>query len=443
MNILEDRLRAALRARAQESPIDPGAWEQTVARSRLRLTTRLGSRSWPARFVIPAAAAAAVTGIIVASAMTMSGITGRPGGPAGPPSGTATASAVPHRPTHVRPTAPGPSDGMFQNTPPDTAIVKISQGGDSKARTYFWFGHERDSPSSGTLNSRLGVFLCDETFTATGGSGGQCAPAPQLGTGQVARYVNSDNLSGGAALKGRTGPSSVTELGLAAIPVTSVTAVLPDGRSVPGRIITGRGFPDQVWLVNRTPGQAVTLVFRDAAGQVLVSLYEQGSAPPAGRPSSGGVLMFHYPTGNSANPVGSTYAYLINGRVAFWSSYITTGFADDPARSTESIFPESASGGPTLAGLISLVGDVNASSRTAECMGYAHADVSRVVLRMVDGTEYSGSTFAAGWPGTDVRLWEVRLSEAESSKALLGTATAYDATGHVIAKEPIGTLATG
>jgi len=43
MNTLEDRLREALAERATLSPVDPDAWDKTVARSHRR--RRLGGRA--------------------------------------------------------------------------------------------------------------------------------------------------------------------------------------------------------------------------------------------------------------------------------------------------------------------------------------------------------------------------------------------------------------
>jgi len=93
MNALEDRLREALAERAAHSPIDPEAWDKTVARSRRRI--RLAGPGWfPAGFVIPAAAAVAVVAIVVAAAAVTGGLTGGRGSPGQHPSGPATAGAT-------------------------------------------------------------------------------------------------------------------------------------------------------------------------------------------------------------------------------------------------------------------------------------------------------------------------------------------------------------
>ena len=75
MNTVEDRLREALRERATHAPIDPDAWERTVARVRRPVR----ARTWP-RFIVPVAAAAAVVAIIAGATV----LTGRGGLGAGP-----------------------------------------------------------------------------------------------------------------------------------------------------------------------------------------------------------------------------------------------------------------------------------------------------------------------------------------------------------------------
>ena len=89
MSALEDQLREALAERATLSPVDPHAWDKTVARSRRRRRLRW---PWPTRtgLLIPAAAAAAVTAIAVAATL----LTGH-GGLSGAPGTTSTRPATP------------------------------------------------------------------------------------------------------------------------------------------------------------------------------------------------------------------------------------------------------------------------------------------------------------------------------------------------------------
>ena len=53
---------------------------------------------------------------------------------------------------------------------------------------------------------------------------------------------------------------------------TSVTAVLADGRKYTGTIVTGKLFTYPVWIVSYPLKDPATLVFRNAAGHVVVAL---------------------------------------------------------------------------------------------------------------------------------------------------------------------------
>jgi hypothetical protein len=70
--------------------------------------------------------------------------------------------------------------------------------------------------------------------------------------------------------------------GIAAGSVTSVSAVLANGHVIPGSVAYGRGFPYAAWWVDYLQGISATLVFRDAAGQVVKEIAEP--YPPAGNP---------------------------------------------------------------------------------------------------------------------------------------------------------------
>ena len=74
---------------------------------------------------------------------------------------------------------------------------------------------------------------------------------------------------------------------------------------------------------------------------------------------------------------------------------------------------------------------------------YAHADVARVVLRAGGRQLASAATMAAGWPGSGLRLWRVRVplnAQQAASGTPAITATAYDAAGHVLGQARLGQL---
>jgi hypothetical protein len=76
-------------------------------------------------------------------------------------------------------------------------------------------------------------------------------------------------------------------------------------------------------------------------------------------------------------------------------------------------------------------------------LGYAHADVARVVLRAGGRQLASAATAAAGWPGSSLRLWHARVPltmQQLGTDRLVVTATAYDAAGHVLGQVQLGRM---
>src|SRR6202011_1610042 len=84
MSSVEDRLRDALRERAERSPVDLDAWAHVRERARRRVWP--GRPGWPARYVIPAIVATAVAGVAIAISLP----TGRLPVPASAPTGGRT-----------------------------------------------------------------------------------------------------------------------------------------------------------------------------------------------------------------------------------------------------------------------------------------------------------------------------------------------------------------
>lgn len=141
--------------------------------------------------------------------------------------------------------------------------------------------------------------------------------------------------------------------------------------------------------------------------------------------------MFRYPAGGGI-PAGTMTAYLVDGRVGFWSR-VAGGY----------ISPVPAIGGPAVDGLI-LPFDFsrqarNVYPRLVEGFGYARADVTSVVLHLPGGELVGTPTFAA-WPGSGLRLWAVSLPTEIRYAGQAIEVTAYDAAGQVVATVPIGTL---
>ena len=455
MNTVEDRLRDALRERADHSPVSSDAWERVLVRARRRRGFLSSGHAWQARYVIPALAAAAVAGIIIAANV----VTGQlPSGPASAPAGGATHASMASLPPPAVAARLGFTRNLSAQVPPSSAVLSYQYSPEGKQIwAIFWLGHR--SRAFWFDNVSPGVQLCSAIFNSyttqqpeygtTGperpvinGSGQAfCQPAPQLPAGQVVRVAAGLNAGhGGGAFA-----TLSTRSGVAAGPVASVTALLPDGRTFAGVVGTGRGFSVKVWSVAYPPDGAVRLVFRDTSGHELASLTRPAlpsarEQRPAARPASGGVALAG----------GSVTAYLIDGHVGFWT--VPNGwYAYAPPPGMAVISPYPAANGPAVAGIIVAAGRTGNGtgqdpfSPVSEFVGYASAGVAKVVLQVHGGygvTELTAVPVPAGWPGTGVRLWAVAAPAKTYQGTSKDTVTAYNAAGQVIAVVPLGVTAT-
>jgi hypothetical protein len=69
--------------------------------------------------------------------------------------------------------------------------------------------------------------------------------------------------------------------------------------------------------------------------------------------------------------------------------------------------------------------------------GYAHQNVTRVVVRLAGGKQFSAQTFAA-WPGSGLRLWAVPVPPSRVAPAPgEGVVTAYNAAGQQVWRQPL------
>ncbi len=386
MNTVEDRLREALRERARHSPVDPDAWERTLARTRRRPR----ATAW-SRYLVPAAAAAAMVAVIAVTAV-LTGHGGLHGGAARP----APASPTP-------PPPPGPGNYGIQQVPPVSAIVPVKTAvGGQTSWTFVWFGYDKHDRAEGLM-------LCSDTYTGRADQGGGCG-LTQIPAGQVAA--------------GSGGLGDI-RLGVSTAKVASVAARLPGGRTVPGVLVSGRGFPHWVWAVVYPLADNATIVFRDRAGHEVGHLFIQGSPPWPHRPRSGGIVVFRYPAGPEGPRPGAMTAYLIGGKVAFWNG--------DNSDSTMGNVP--AAGPPAVA---VFEGNRTRQSTAVELYGYAHQNVARVALRLAGGLQYDALTFAA-WPGSGLRLWAFSVPARHlTGRPGQPVMTGYDAAGHVVWQQRLG-----
>ncbi len=435
MNGVEERLREALRAHAEEFTAHPDAWRQLNARSR-----RAGSRwrwfrlSWPA--MIPVAAAVAVVAVVAAALLVVHGVFGGAG--RAPETGvTASPSASPGPDRLPGGPRSGPAGELLAADPPLSAVVQVRVPGIEKkvhgqaeqVTSYFWLG--RNNPDAWSFQVNPGLQLCNDTVNDTaGGSSGFCWPAPAPGPGRLATVTGSEGVQ----------TDQTIMVGEAVSRVASVTAVLSDGRAYHGAVATGRGLPGVVWTVSYpwSAGFPYTkgahLVFRDASGKQVTVLEPHAPVGPrqTAEPASGGVALFSYPASNG-EPAGVVKAYLVHGEVGFWSpiwgGIISQRVAADPPAIGGLTLPFGSEGGGISSPMVAL--------------GYAHADVARVVLRAGGRQLASATTAAAGWPGSSLRLWHARVAadfQQTASGRFVITATAYDAAGHVLGQVRLGRM---
>jgi len=451
MNTVEDRVRAALRAHAEDFSASADAWERVTARSAATARRRQAapSRLTPSRRFLrhagPAAAAVAVIAVVVAATLTGQALSHHPAGGVTP---AASGSDTPG--------VQGGGDGtdaitemdkaMFEGTPPTTRVVTMRLGGPTMAAVSFWLGY--DDPHSWTQQVTSGLQFCHAEAGFGGGWGdtGYCGPGvPNLGGLPV-------KLTG--PLGGADSPMEIQD-GIAVKGVTSVTAVLHDGQEYAGQVRSAPGLPEQVWAV-RYPGPAsgVRVVFRDAAGHDVATMAATVPVPDDPNqsqvvtqpPATGGIPVFQYPaaedtqqqSGVGGGPGGTMTAYLVDGHVVFWSN--PWGALVSP-----SAIP---AGQPALAGVAAQFGrSISSDSyKQLKAFGYAHYPVSKVVLRLADGRQFPASVIAAGnaegWLGTDFRLWWVDLPMSiwnESQHRARMTVIGYDAHGHVVTTTQLGT----
>jgi hypothetical protein len=156
-----------------------------------------------------------------------------------------------------------PSDVLCDTAPARQApsqLVRVRQVMDGvKVWTYVQFTHPAHS------SPPVPVQLC-EAAGVVGDSTSYTANA-SLPAGEVATAVNQLNQTS-------------TVSGLAAADVSSVTAVLGDGKTYTGTLVSGRGFPDQVWLVSYPTKDPATVIFRNAAGQQVAVLHTSANVWP-------------------------------------------------------------------------------------------------------------------------------------------------------------------
>ena len=396
MTSVEDQLREALRERAAQSPVDlapvdPDAWQKTIAR--VRRVPR-----WT-QFLRPAAAAAAVIAIAAGTAVLAEY--------QGSQHGVNTAPSTTSSPTGM-PAPPGPGNYLMTQVAPVTAVVPVKLIVDGQTTwTFVWFGYEKHDRAEGLV-------MCTVTDGDGYGGGGGCGLA-SVPAHQVA-------LS--------NGPYGSITMGSSLKQVDSVSARLPGGRTVAGVVVNGRGFPYKFWAVVRPAGETARITFRGAGGTELGQLTMAAQYPTPSRPRSGGILVFRYPAGVEGSQPGRMTAYLLNGRV-FGVNGKIVGFWDSENSSAISGAPAS---GPPVVAVFNTGGPPKPSLLVF--YGYAHENVARVLMKLADGRQYGAQTFAA-WPGSGVRLWDFSVPGNLAFAGPHRVMIAYNAAGQVVWQMPL------
>jgi hypothetical protein len=374
MNTLEDRVREALTERAAHSPISADAWDKTVTRSRQRFSFRAASsfrgalpRWLPSGLLIPACAAIAVVAVVLASLALTSG---GPAASQGTPPSVGTSSPIP--------------PGVMRADPPFTAILTVSLG---SAKLYFWYSH----PKNPALCSYL-------PHSPSGAVTSSCRSLRDVPHGQAASVTGSyESLYFGAVTPRAT--QVITRL-------TKSTDIL-------GKLFSGRGFPEKVWLAADPSGASGTIVFSDAAGSQVatIELVPLQTAVPA--------------TQRHGIAVDGWTAYLIGQRV-LW------------------LGPKNAAVDRTLPWTARQRRPMvffQATTAVNYAVGDTPADVARLALRFPDDKTYAAPTVTA-WPGSGIRLW-IATGLPWSGIPSKTVVISYNAAGKIIAEQTIASLLSG
>ncbi|GGS52849.1 hypothetical protein GCM10010156_09440 [Planobispora rosea] len=354
MNELEDRLRAALEARAQTFTAASGAWLGVRERRRGARLRRVALLAVPA----VAASLALVLG------------TGLVGGGDGDGDGTTVATFA---------EGAGPLlEQALRRDPPAGEVLTVPGG---TGLSHVWF-----SAAPGGRGSRL----CALPAGRGQGRAHWCNVLAPLGPERFAALVGG---TGGGFSSG----ADLTLYGVAADAVTAVTAVTEDGRSLPGAVLRREGVQAPVWVV-RYPGavKIAAFAFADERGRTLQRLER-----PPGRACHDDPA----PRGSGLPLVDDVTVHLTgSGCVAVRRGDATVGMADTHPHLTLG------------ADLRQLAKEIRAPVRVwggagqavpGLWYGYTDEETARVELR-IGGERVSVST-AGGFPGQGVRVFGGRL----------------------------------
>ena len=395
---LEDAVRDMLHSHAEQVTISPNAWIRTTARARRsHRPVRFRGHHAPGRriqsWLAPLAAAIAVAAIGIAAATGYGN--GRIHATTGPSGQFGTGGQPGTTRRHILPPAPV-CDNRVQGkqiipTDRDTsAAVTLGAGSGQQVR---WF---RQANGQGLQTAWL--------QEVTGGTL-LCVDSPE-GDPPSTRWMVVPQLTSAkaAALYALNAPSLFTHIqvpeGIALRTVTSVEAVSTTGQQVRGTVVPIPGTQYVTWWLSYASKGTPTLLFRDAAGQVVGRLTT--SPTPYGN--------FQGDLGTPAAPIG---IWQQTGNHTVWTTFRFSWQPPSSGGPTLSVWLRSSDGGGGFdmgagipAGQVAqFVASWGGANSVMPLYGSAEQAVTTVRAVLPDGRSYKGTILDA--PGFPYKAWTV------------------------------------
>jgi hypothetical protein len=242
------------------------------------------------------------------------------------------------------------------------------------------------------------------------------APVPQLSN---ARPVSFENFDCQPEMRAPYGMLQAPE-GLAVRSVTSVEAVLANGGTVRGAVLTGKGFPYAMWWARFQTTDPVTLVFRDASGHVVSHL----AVGPVGK----------LPQANQAICQMQEFSRVSVAGPEISQGKFSTSFSFF-RRPGGSLFLYAAGQAGTSGMGVELGASIPAGqvarfidsfATPSSYFGTAVQSVAAVTAVLPDGRRYKGTVVDS--PGFPYKVWQVYCPRESSAPTLIFT----DKAGHVL-----------
>jgi hypothetical protein len=406
---LEDAVRDMLHSRAEQVSISSNAWIRTTARARRsHPPVRLRGLHAPGRrtqsWLVPLTAAVAVAAIGIASATGTGGgrVRATTGADAGGQPGTAPGRVLP--PAHV-------CDSRVQGrqiipTDPYTSATATLGAGSGQQVT--WFRQANGHSQTAWLQTVTGgTLLCVDTLPDGNQPGTSWMVVPQLTSADA------------AALYTVSVPPVVTDVqvpeGIALRTVTSVDVVNTAGQQVRGTVVPIPGTQYVTWWLGYASPGTDTVLFRNAAGQVVSRLTVR--LPTYGN--------FQNTPGGPAAPIGF-WQQAGQGKVwttvrFSWSSPRSGGPTLSVSQRYSDGFQDFNLGAGIPAGQVAVfVDSIGSPNSVMPLYGSAEQAVTTVTAILPDGRTYKGTVLDA--PGFPYKAWTVTYPTRDRAKLIFSGA---------------------